>query len=323
MTARPRIVFFGTPDFAVPSLERLMASDVDVVAVYTQPDKHVGRSKELSPSPVKRVALAHGLRVFQPETLMDEAAYEQFVALSPDACVLVAYGKLIPKRFLDAPRFGFINVHPSLLPKWRGPSPVQASILNGDEKTGVSIMLLDDKMDHGPLLSQTEIPVDHTEYYPELYERLSRVGAELLTDTLTRHLMDAITPAEQNHTKATFSEKTNRHAARIDWTRPAVDIERMVRAYAGEPIAWTTWKEKSVNILKAKAHPHQEPLGRSATTGETKTKPGTVLGLDAVILVDTPHGALELIELQPAGKKPMTARAFANGHPDFLGSYFE
>lgn len=312
MPNKPRVIFFGTPDFALPSLTLLLERGFDVVAVYTQPDKRIGRKKGLSPSPVKKSSIGHDLPVIQPESLKDDAAYGEFTALAPDLCVLIAYGNIIPARYLDVPRFGFVNVHPSLLPHWRGPSPIQAAILNGDKKTGVSIMLLDDVMDHGPLLAQTEVPLNHTEYYPELRERLAVMGAELLANTLTTHLLDGISPVAQDHDQATFSEKTSRLASRINWTRPAIEVERMVRAYADEPVAWTTWKDMTINILKARAHKHQQP----------QTRPGTVLGYDNEILVDTPDGALELIEIQPSGKKAMSPQAFANGHPDFLGSRF-
>lgn len=312
MPDKPRIVFFGTPEFAVPSLTLLLEHGFDVVAAYTQPDKPVGRKRVLVPSAVNQLAFKNSLPIVQPESLKDDDAFDLFATFAPDLCIVVAYGKLIPKRYLDVPRFGFLNVHPSLLPVWRGPSPIQAVILNGDEKTGVSIMLLDDEMDHGPLLAQTTISLDHTEYYSDLSGRLARIGADLLVDATTKHLLDGIQPYDQDHEAATFSEKASRHNARIDWSRPAVEIERQVRAYAGEPTAWTTWQDKSMNILRARAHKHQQP----------QTKPGTILGYDDAFLVDTPDGTLELESLQPAGKNPMTPRIFANGHRDFLGSRF-
>lgn len=313
MTDIPRIVFFGTPLFAVPSLERLITAGYDIAAVITAPDKKTGRKRALTPSPVKQAAAEHGLHILQPHSLKEESVYEEFAAMAPDLCIVVAYGKLIPRRLLDVPRLGFLNVHPSLLPKWRGASPIQTAILNGDEETGVTIMKLDEEMDHGPILTQHRIELDGTEYYPKLSDRLAAIGAELLADTVAKHLMDTIQPYEQDHDSATSCSMVTRTNARIDWGRPAIEAERMVRAYAGEPISWTKWRENVINIIRARAHRHQEP----------QTRPGTVLGFEDSVLVDTPDGTLELLELQPAGKRPMTAREFVNGHPELLGSRFE
>ncbi|HXV27168.1 MAG TPA: methionyl-tRNA formyltransferase [Candidatus Paceibacterota bacterium] len=308
-----RIAFFGTPAFAVPALERLGTGQYTVAGVFTGPDKPVGRSRTLSPSPVKVRAAALGYEIFQPATLKDDDTFAAFSRLAPDLCVVVAYGKLIPARYLDAPRLGFVNVHPSLLPKWRGASPIRAALLNGDAETGVSLMLLDAEMDHGPVLAQHRISLDGTEYAPELSDRLSRIGAELLAEKLPLYAMDGIQPVEQDHAAATVCGKFSRQDARIDWNEPAVRVAAKVRAMAGEPVAWTTFKGKSLNILRAEAHRHQEP----------QTGPGRVLGFEGEILVDTPDGTVVLRELQAAGKNAMSARDFTNGHRDFLGSVLE
>lgn len=314
LTLNPtRIIFFGTPPFAVPALERLIQDGHEMIGVYTAPDKKAGRKRVLTPSPVKVAALKYGIKVLEPKSLKkEESVYEEYASLAPDLCIVVAYGKIIPRRYLDVPHLGFLNVHPSRVPAWRGPSPIQSAILNGDEKTAVTIMGLDAEMDHGPIFVQHDIPLDGTEYLPELSGRLADVGAELLSDVVLKHQLDAIQPYEQNHDAATFCSMVTREDARIDWSRPAIEIERMVRAYAGDPIAWTEWHESVINITRARAHQHQEP----------QTRPGTVLGLDETILVDTPNGTLELLEIQPAGKRPMSARDFMNGHPDLLGSRF-
>jgi methionyl-tRNA formyltransferase len=272
-----RIVFFGTPDFAVPSLKKLSG----VVAVVTSPDKPVGRKQVLTPSPVKVAATDLGLPVLTPATLKDENFLAQFSNLEPDLCVVVAYGKLIPQKYLDVPRLGFVNIHPSLLPKYRGPSPIQSAILNGETETGVSIMLVDAEMDHGPVLAQEPwtIPSGFDAVMAE--NELSRVGAELLVRTLSKYANGAITPQPQDDSVATFTKKFTREDGKLDWSRPATETYNRIRALSANPGTWTVVGGKTLNIL-------------SAHMADGKVVPDRV---------------------QLEGGKPMDWQAFLRGHP--------
>jgi methionyl-tRNA formyltransferase len=326
MSEQPRIVFFGTPQFAVPSLSALVDSGYDIVGVVTAPDKPAGRSRTITPSPVKQFALSRGLKVIEPKTLKDDDVFAAFSSLAPELCVVVAYGKIIPSWYLQVPRLGFLNVHPSLLPRWRGPSPIQTTLMNGETETGVSIMQLDEEMDHGPLLgfradgiqrlklsgqetSQAHVVLDGTEYLPDLSAHLSEVGASLLVDVVALHMAGVTEAREQNHELATYCKKVTRTDARIDWSMPATKVFNLIRAMAGEPSAWFTWHKEAINVLRAA--PHIE---------EIANKPGIVFLSGRKVMVATGHGAIELQKIQPAGKRPMDAGSFINGHRDFVGS---
>lgn len=269
-----RIVFFGTPEFAVPSLKKLSG----VVGVVTAPDKPLGRKQVLTPSPVKTTALDLGLPVFTPATLKDTAFFETFKNLKPDLCIVVAYGKLIPQKYLDVPQLGFVNVHPSLLPAYRGPSPIQSAILDGCASTGVSIMLLDAEIDHGPVLAQESYTIPTDAYFPQVEHDLAKLGASLLKTTLDKQFE----PQEQDHANATFTKKFTREDGKIDWSQPAITIYNRIRALAGNPGTWTVVNGKTLNILRAHI-------------ADNKVAP-------------------DLVQLE--GGKPMDWDAFLRGHPN-------
>lgn len=278
-----KIIFFGTPDFAVPALKLLSDSACHVVAVFTQPDKHIGRKQVLSPPPVKFKAESLKLKVFQPKTLKDNQVFEDFKNLNPDICVIAAYGKMIQKRYLDIPKFGFINIHPSLLPKYRGPSPIQAAILNGDRETGVTIMIVDEEMDHGKIVSSIKYQVSSNKNYKEIECDLAELGAKLLIETIPEYVNGNIQPTEQNHNQATYTKLLTREDGKIDWNKSAQKIYNQIRALNPEPGTWTTWKDKIINIKKA--------------------------GLT--------DGKINIQTIQMEGKKEMPFQEFLNGHKDF------
>ncbi|MEK7603941.1 MAG: methionyl-tRNA formyltransferase [Patescibacteria group bacterium] len=278
-----KIIFFGTPDFAVPALKLLADSGYQIVAVFTQSDKHIGRKQVLSPPPVKFKADNLKLKVFQPKTLKDNQVFEDFKNLNPDICVIAAYGKMIPKRYLDVPARGFVNIHPSLLPKYRGPSPIQTAILNGDKKTGVTIMLVDEEMDHGKILSSIEYRISDDKNYEGIEDDLAGLGAKLLIETLSEYINGNIQLTEQNHEQATYTKLLTREDGRIDWNKSALETYDQIRALNPEPGTWSTWKGKIINIKKAE-------------------------------LAD---GKINIQNIQIEGKKEMAFQEFLNGHPDF------
>jgi len=277
------IVFFGTSEFAVPALEILIRENYNIVAVITAPDKPAGRKKTLSPSPVKLKAESLSLKVLQPATLKDEVIFENFKNLNPDLCVIAAYGKIIPKKFLDVPRHGFLNIHPSLLPKYRGPSPVQTAILDGATQTGVTIIVVDEEVDHGPILESRKWKVESGKRYKELEKELAELGAKLLIETLPKYVSGKVKPVPQDHSQATFTRMFTREDGRINWDNSPDKIYNQIRALNPEPGAWTVWKDKVLNIKKAK-------------------------------LIDE---KLKLEIVQMEGRKEVPFKEFLNGYPDF------
>lgn len=242
------IIFFGTPEFAVPSL-KILNKNFKIAAVFCEPDKPFGRKQEIKEPPIKILAKKLGLRVFQPESIKTSAKIIK--KLNPDIAVAVAYGQIIPKKILDIPKFGFLNLHPSLLPKYRGPSPIQNAILNDDRKTGITIILLDEKMDHGPILAQKKVKLFGNETTEILYNRLSKIGAKLLVMTLLNCVSGKIKPKEQNHKKTTFTKIIKREDGRINWNKTAEEIERMIRAYHPWPGTFTEIDGKRLKIISA------------------------------------------------------------------------
>ncbi|MBP9822345.1 MAG: methionyl-tRNA formyltransferase [Candidatus Pacebacteria bacterium] len=274
-----RTIFFGTSEFAVPALEALNKEGFDLTVV-TMPDQPSGRKKIITSPVIKAVADKLGLKTFQPATLKDDAFFEEFKALAPDICVVAAYGKIIPEKYLEIPKH-FLNIHPSLLPKYRGPTPVQTAVLNGDETTGVSIMQVDKDVDHGPIFKQTETPIEPDETYSLLHDRLAEEGAQLLVEVIKN--IETIKPEAQDDTQATFTKIFERPDGRIDWTRSAGEIHNQIRALNPEPGTWTMWNEKIINIKKA----------------------------------ERIEGKLTLSIIQLEGKKETTLSEFLHGHPDF------
>lgn len=308
-----KIVFFGSPAVALPSLNALLAAGHEIKLVVTQPDKPAGRGKKLTPPPVKVFAQNHGLEVIQPEKIRrDEQALEKIKAAEPDVNVVVAYGQIIPGSIIYYPRYKSVNVHFSLLPRYRGAAPVAWAILNGDRFTGVTIMQLNEKMDEGPILAREMVEILPRENSQELETRLSHLGADLLVKTLGR--IDSIIPEEQDHSKATYAPKITKEQGKINWTEPAEVIDRKVRAFYPWPGAYTFFNGQRLEILKGQAVPGLMPDSR----------PGEIVRVDkSGIYVRCGGEYLYLIEkIKPEGKKEMTAYAFCLGNRVSPGAVF-
>ena len=301
----------GTPEFGVPTLEHLAGSGLRVVGVYTQPDRPSGRGKKTRKSPVKVIAEARGLPVFQPETLSTQDARAEMQSLKPDVAVVAAYGLILPKWTLDLPTYGVLNVHPSLLPRHRGPAPVANAILEGDEKTGVTVMLVEPKVDSGPILRSVSIEIGQRATTGALTERLAEIGARLLVETLRDWCQGLIEPKVQDEALATYSRKATRGDGEIDWALSAVEIDRKIRAYDPWPGSFTMWAGGRLKVIEA------EPLGDA--TGE----PRFVSRGSGGIVVQTGEGRLALKKVQPSGRRAMDIDAFVAGHPEFIGSRFD
>lgn len=296
-----RIVFMGTPDFAVPSLQALIDAGHDVCAVYTQPDKPQGRKQILTAPPVKTLALEHDIPVFQPNTLKNEDEQARLRELAPEVIIVVAYGKLLPKAVLDIPPHGCINVHGSLLPRWRGAAPIQWAVIAGDEMAGVTTMQMAEGLDTGDMLLTYETKVGEKETAGELFDRLAQSGAELLTQTLVK--LDEIEPRPQDDAQSCYAHMLDKQMAVIDWSKSAHEIDCLIRGLNPWPIALTTLSGERLKVFAAE---------KAAGNGE----PGTVLEADPKkgLTVACGEGALRLTEIQLVGGKRMKATDFLRGH---------
>lgn len=314
-----RVVFFGTSDFPSPSLEALRADkDFEITLVVTQPDKPVGRSKQLMAPPVKRAALQMGLSVWQPESLKTAEAEDRLKKENADAFIVAAYGKILPQRLLDIPRMGCVNIHGSLLPLYRGASPVSAAIAAGEKETGVTIMKMDAKMDEGPIMATQRTPINDDDTTETLMGRLAELGAALLGPTLKLYLAGELTPKPQNSELATYTKILSREDGRIDWDRSAEEIERFVRAMKPWPEAWTMWKRglKEVKLV-LKAVSVMSATHKCDTEGRT----GVVCSLSGRQLgVNCGTGSISIERLQLEGKAETDAASFMNGYSDFVGA---
>lgn len=296
-----RIVFMGTPDFAVPSLQALIDAGHDVCAVYTQPDKPQGRKQILTAPPVKTLALEHDIPVFQPNTLKNEDEQARLRELAPEVIIVVAYGKLLPKAVLDIPPHGCINVHGSLLPRWRGAAPIQWAVIAGDEMAGVTTMQMAEGLDTGDMLLTYETKVGEKETAGELFDRLAQSGAELLTQTLVK--LDEITPRPQDDAQSCYAHMLDKQMAVIDWSKSAHEIDCLIRGLNPWPIALTTLSGERLKVFAAeKANGNGEP----GTVLEANPKKG--------LTVACGEGALGLTEIQLVGGKRMKATDFLRGH---------
>lgn len=306
-----RIVFMGTDEFALPAMDSLVSGEYDVAAVYTQPDKPAGRGRGLISPAVKKKAHTLGLPVYQPLSLKQPEEKERLADLSPEVIIVAAYGQILPRNILDIPPFGCLNIHPSLLPRHRGPSPVAAAILAGDETTGVSLMLLDEGMDTGPVLAQQQIPASPQDTTGSLTAKLSQTGAQLLLENLPLWIEGDLTPAPQDTEKATYSRLIGKEDGKIDWCLPAAELSRKVRAFQPWPGCYTTWQGKLMKIIEAVPLPggENEP-GRVVTVKEPQAYVGVQAGEEI----------LGLLQIQLEGKRAMTAEEFVRGQRNFVGS---
>ena len=305
-----KVVFMGTPEYAIPSLEALTVHH-QVALVVTQPDRRQGRGRKVSYSPIKAFALERDLPIWQPKTLRTAEAVERLRAAQADVYVTAAIGLILTADVLALAPHGCINVHASLLPRWRGAAPISAAILHGDAETGITLMRTDQGLDTGPILAQARCPIREDDTTATLTPRLARLGAELLVQTLPRWLAGQIVPQSQPEEGVTYARRLTKQDGRIDWQKPAAYIERMIRAYTPWPGTQTTYRDQLLKILRAHV----------LSNWQGTEPPGRVIPLaDKRIAVATGKGALVLDEIQLAGKKTMSTEAFCCGYGDFVGS---
>ncbi|TKF17024.1 methionyl-tRNA formyltransferase [Vibrio genomosp. F6] len=302
MSQSLRIVFAGTPDFAARHLAALLSSEHEVIAVYTQPDRPAGRGKKLTASPVKNIALEHNIPVYQPENFKADEAKQQLADLNADLMVVVAYGLLLPQVVLDTPRLGCINVHGSILPRWRGAAPIQRSIWAGDKETGVTIMQMDIGLDTGDMLSIATLPIETTDTSASMYDKLADLGPDALVHCLADIASGNAKPVKQDDELANYAKKLSKEEAKIDWTMDAQAIERCVRAFNPWPMSHFSVAENSIKVWQSRVEP------------QTTDKPaGTILKADKTgIYVATGSGVLVLEQLQVPGKKAMSVQDILN-----------
>ena len=308
-----RIVFFGTPSFAIPTLKAILKGSDEVVSVVTQPDREKGRGRKVILSPVKELSLQHHLIPLQPEKAKGEVFQEIIRDLQPDIIVVVAYGQILPKSILSIPKYGAINVHASLLPKYRGAAPIARAILNGEKVTGVTTMMMDEGMDTGDILLQREIPMGDEVTCEILQDRLASLGAQLLSETLEKMKAGTIRPIPQDHSKATFAPPLKKEDGHVDWKREAEEIDRQVRAFNPWPGAYTKLGGRLLKVYKGE-------IREKAPSGKT----GTVVWVGAdFIEVETGKGSYLLKEVQLEGRRRMVVREFLSGHPIPVGTVFQ
>ena len=308
-----RVVFMGTPAYVLPVLEALLSPGFQVVGIYTQPDRPSGRGRVAEPPPVKSFALEHGIKVFQPASLRRSEVQRELASLSPDVIVVAAYGKILPSEVLNIPLYGCVNVHPSLLPQYRGPSPVATAILEGEVHTGTTIMLLDEGMDTGPILAARQVPIEpETATTESLTHLLLGIGADLLSEVLPRWLKSEVTPQPQDDSRATITRKLEKSDGEVNWELSAEEIERRLRAFTPWPGLFTYWQGKLLKILSVR------PLAEGIP-GE----PGLVVTLDGpevAVGVVTGKGVLGLKNLQMEGRRAVSSEEFVRGYGNFPAS---
>ena len=307
-----KIVFLGTSDFALPGLKKLIESDfVDLKLVITQPDKIKGRKKIITPPPVKILAQKYNLPIIQPKKIIE--AEEKIKAINPEAIILISYGQIIPPEILKIPSKGCLNLHPSLLPKYRGASPIQYTILNGEKETGVTLILMDEKIDHGPIIGYKKIRINpQKEDFPFLKEKLANLGAKLLEEILLPYLKGKIESRPQDDKQATFTKILKRDDGKIDWQKPAEQIERQIRAFRPWPGSFTFWRNKMIKILEAKVIEEENhyPPGKIFLTKNKK------------MAVQCSQKSLLIEKIQKEGSKIMDGQSFINGHQEIINDSF-
>jgi methionyl-tRNA formyltransferase len=306
MSDRLKIIFAGTPEFAATALEALLTTSHQLVAVYTQPDRPAGRGRKLQPSPVKQLAMEHDIEVRQPEKLKDPADQAALAELEADLMVVVAYGLLLPQAVLDAPRLGCINIHASLLPRWRGAAPIQRAILAGDEESGITIMQMEAGLDTGPMLHVLKTPILNDDTGSSLHDRLAELGARALLESLGGIAEGSMIPQPQDDDLATYARKLDKAEARIDWSRSAAEVDRQVRAFNSWPVAQCDYQGQVMRLWQSR--PLQEAVPDSSEPGQVLA--GGKSGID----VATGEGVLRILNLQMPGKRAMSAADFLNAH---------
>lgn len=308
MTEPLKILFAGTPDFAACHLQALIASEHQVIGVLTQPDRPAGRGNKLTPSPVKQLALTHGIPVYQPATLRKAENQQLIAELRPDILIVVAYGLILPEAVLSIPRYGCFNVHGSLLPRWRGAAPIQRAVWAGDTETGVTIMQMDAGLDTGDMLCKLSCPIRPDDTSASLYARLAELGPRALLQTLSLLVSQQLHPEKQDDSQATYAHKLTKEEARLNWQESAVKLERCIRAFNPWPVSFFMVDDQPVKVWQAEVLPHV-----------ADAQPGTIVTASREgIAVATAEGVLNILQLQPAGKKVMAAQDILNSRREWF-----
>jgi methionyl-tRNA formyltransferase len=313
VTSPWRIIFFGTPDFAVPTLDILLRGPDPVIAVVTQPDRRGGRGQRILRSPVKEVALERKIELLQPEDAKEDSFQERLCELEPDLFVVVAYGQILSQGILDIPRKGSVNVHASLLPRYRGAAPIPWVILRGEEVTGVTTMMMDRGMDTGDILLQVEAPIGEKETFETLHHRLALLGARLMSETLQGLKTGCVSPKPQDPSRASYAPMIKKEDGHIDWSRGAPEIDRLIRAFNPWPGAFSLWEGRLLRIY-----------GGETRKGSSEGKPGTVIWVGSdFIEVKTGKDSFRIREVQLEGGKRMSTKDFLLGHPVSVGTFLQ
>jgi len=304
-----RLIFIGTAEFGIPSFTILMNDpQFEIILAITQPDKPAGRKQLLYPSPIKLTAQKYKIPLVQPRKIMD--LIEDIRRRRPDIVLVIAYSQLIPESILNLPRYGCLNLHASLLPKYRGAAPIQAAIFNRDEKTGLTVIKMDKNLDTGPILAQVTVPIDKHDNGETLYDKLAEVGSKLLPNTIKNYLSGEIMPVPQDKASASYAKRIVKSDGLVDWHKPAEAIEAFVRAMTPWPLAWTWWKGKQVKIIEVQPKPIEIDL----------YKPGKTFIYNRGLAIQCGKNALIIRRLQLEGKNILSSQEFLNGHKDFVGS---
>ena len=307
-----RIIFMGTPEFAAPAIDSLIAAGHEIAAVFSQPDKPKGRGYALTPPPVKVRAMEHSIPVYQPTTMKDGEALQIFRDISPDVAVVIAYGRILPKEILEAPKYGCINVHASLLPKYRGAAPIQWSVIDGESKTGVTTMQMDVGLDTGDMLMKCETAIDPDETAGQLHDRLSLMGAKLIVDTLAALEQGALMPQKQDDSQSCYAKMLTKELCAVDWHRSAKEIHDQIRGLSPWPVATAVLEGKKLKL-------HRSAI---AAQGSETAACGEIISLDP-LTVQCGEGAVALLEIQAEGKKRMNAQDYLRGHQITTGTILQ
>ena len=307
-----RLIFMGTPEFSAPAIDALLEAGHEIAAVFSQPDKPKGRGYNLTPPPVKVKALEHGIPVYQPTTMKDGEALRIFRDISPDVAVVIAYGRILPKEILEAPKYGCINVHASLLPKYRGAAPIQWSVIDGESKTGVTTMQMDVGLDTGDMLMKCETAIDPDETAGQLHDRLSLMGAKLIVDTLAALEQGALTPQKQDDSESCYAKMLTKELCAVDWHKSAKEIHDQIRGLSPWPVATAVLEGKKLKL-------HRSAI---AAQGSETAACGEIISLDP-LTVQCGEGAVALLEIQAEGKKRMNAQDYLRGHQITTGTILQ